>query len=43
MGDRVIKSRRIRWEGHVARVERKRAVYRVLVVKVKQATWKTHA
>jgi hypothetical protein len=34
LGDRVIKSRRIRGEGHVERVERRRAIYRVLVVKV---------
>ena len=28
---RVIKSRRIRWAGHVARMEKGRGVYRVLV------------
>ena len=30
---RVIKSRRMRWAGHVARMVEKRGVYRVLVVK----------
>ena len=30
---RVIKSRRMRWAGHVARLGEKRAVYRVLVGK----------
>ena len=30
---RVIKSRRMRWTGHVARVEESRGVYRVLVGK----------
>jgi hypothetical protein len=29
----VIKSRRIRWEGHVARMGKSRCVYRVLVGK----------
>ena len=29
----VIKSRRLRWPGHVARMEEKRGVYRVLVWK----------
>jgi hypothetical protein len=29
--DRVIKSRRIRWDGHVARMGERRSVYRVLV------------
>jgi hypothetical protein len=29
----VIKSRRIRWAGHIARTEEGRAVYRVLVEK----------
>jgi len=28
---RVVKSRRIRWAGHVARIEEGRGVYRVLV------------
>jgi hypothetical protein len=28
---RVIKSRRMRWEGHVARIEEGRGVYRVVV------------
>jgi hypothetical protein len=30
---RVIKSRRMRWAGHVARMEERRVVYRVLVGK----------
>ena len=30
---RVIKSRRMRWAGHVARMEESRGVYRVLVGK----------
>ena len=30
---RVIKSRRIRWEGHVVRMEEKRRIYRVLMEK----------
>jgi hypothetical protein len=30
---RVIKSRRMRWAGHVARMGKRRAVYRVLVGK----------
>ena len=30
---RVIKSRRMRWAGHVARMDEERAVYRVLVGK----------
>jgi len=30
---RVIKSRRMRWEGHVARMGERRSVYRVLVGK----------
>jgi hypothetical protein len=29
----VLKSRRMRWEGHVARMEERRDVYRVLVGK----------
>ena len=32
--DRVIKSRRIRWAGHVARMGKKTGVYRVLVGKL---------
>jgi len=32
---RVIKSRRMRWAGHVARMEEERGVYRVLVGKPK--------
>jgi hypothetical protein len=30
---RIIKSRRMRWEGHVARIEEKRNTYRLLVGK----------
>jgi hypothetical protein len=30
---RVIKSRRMRWEGHVARMGKSRSVYRVLMGK----------
>jgi hypothetical protein len=30
---RIIKSRRMRWEGHVARMEEKRNVYKLLVEK----------
>jgi hypothetical protein len=30
---RIMKSRRIRWEGHVVRIEEKRIAYRLLVVK----------
>jgi hypothetical protein len=30
---RIIKSRRMRWAGHVARMEEKRNAYRLLVVK----------
>jgi acyl-coenzyme A thioesterase PaaI-like protein len=30
---RVIKSRRMRWEGHVARMGERRGVYRILVAK----------
>jgi hypothetical protein len=29
----IIKSRRIKWAGHVARIRGKRSIYRVLVVK----------
>jgi hypothetical protein len=38
-----MKSRRIRWAGHVGRMRGKRGVYRVLVGKpeVKETTWKT--
>ena len=32
---RVIKSRRMRWTGHVARVRKRRGIYRVLVGKPK--------
>ena len=38
---RVIKSRRMRWAGHVAHMGDKRSVYRVLVGK--QTTWETQA
>ena len=36
---RVIKSRRMRWAGHVARMGERRGVYRVLVGK--ETTWET--
>jgi hypothetical protein len=40
---RVIKSRRMRWSGHVARMGR-RGLYRILVGKRgKETTWKTQA
>jgi hypothetical protein len=40
---RVIKSRRMRWAGRVARMGERRGVYRVLVrnPEGKEATWKT--
>jgi hypothetical protein len=39
----VIKSRRIIWAGHVARVGERRGVYRVLVGKPEgETTWKAH-
>ena len=38
----VIKSRRKRWAGHLARIGKRRGVYRVLVGKPKRkTTWKT--
>jgi hypothetical protein len=42
---RQIKSRRMRWVGHVARMEEERKVYRVLVVKpeIKGTTRKAEA
>jgi hypothetical protein len=42
---RVIKSRRMRWMGHVARMGKGRSVYRVLVGKPesKETTGKTYA
>ena len=39
---RVIKSGRVRWVGHVARVVANRGVYRVLVGKT-GTTWETQA
>jgi hypothetical protein len=39
---RQIKSRRMRWAGHVARMGGKRNVYRVLMGR-KETTWKTKA
>jgi hypothetical protein len=38
---RMIKSRRMRWAGHVARMGEKRNVYRILVVKPEETTGKT--
>jgi hypothetical protein len=41
---RVIKLRRMRWAGHVARVMERRGVYRVFVGKRrKETTWETPA
>jgi len=42
---RAIKSRKMRWTGHVARMGKRRGVYRVLVGKPegKELTWKTQA
>jgi len=41
---RVIKSRKIRWVGHVARMGERRGVYRVLVGKTGyETTWETQA
>jgi hypothetical protein len=42
---RQIKSRRMKWAGHVARMGEKRNVYRVLMGKPegKRSTWKTKA
>jgi hypothetical protein len=40
---RQIKSRRMRWVGHVARMGGKRNVYKVLVGKPEETTWKTKA
>ena len=42
---RVIKSTRMRWEGHVARIVESSSVYRVLMGKPKgkRKTWKTQA
>ena len=42
---RVIKSRRMRWAGHVTRMGERRGVYRVLVGKPegKETTWETQA
>jgi len=42
----VIKSRRMKWAGHVARIVERRGVYRVLVGRLegkKETTWKTQA
>jgi hypothetical protein len=38
---RVIKSRRLRWAGHVARMGERRGAYRALVGR--ETTWKTQA
>ena len=42
---RVIKSRKIRWAGHVVRIGDRRGVYRVLDGETlgKETTWKTQA
>jgi hypothetical protein len=38
---RQVKSRRMRWAGHVERMGEKRKVYKVLVGKSLTTTWKT--
>jgi hypothetical protein len=38
-----IKSRRMRWAGHVARMGEESKVYKVLVEKPEETTWKTTA
>jgi hypothetical protein len=42
---RQVKSRRMRWAGHVARMGEERKVYKVLVgeARRKETTWKTKA
>jgi hypothetical protein len=40
---RVIRSRRMRWVGHVARIGEERSAYRILVGRGKDITWKTQA
>jgi len=40
---RVIRSWRIRWAGHVARIGERKGVCRVLVGNLRETTWKTHA
>ena len=42
---RVIKSRRMRWAGHVARMGKSRGVYRVFggETRGKETTWKAQA
>jgi len=39
----MIKSRKMRWEGHIARMGERRGVYSVLVGKTEQTTWETQA
>jgi hypothetical protein len=40
----VIKSRRMRWAGHIAQIRERRGIYRVLVGKPEgEATWETQA
>jgi hypothetical protein len=38
---RIIKSRRMRWTGHIARMGKKRNAYRILVGKPEETTGKT--
>jgi hypothetical protein len=38
---RIIKSRRMRWAGHVARMGEKRNPYRILVGKLEETTGET--
>jgi hypothetical protein len=40
---RQIKSRRLRWAGHVARMGEERNVYKVFMEKPEQITWETKA
>jgi hypothetical protein len=42
---RVVKSRRLRWAGHVARMGKRRGTYMILVGETleKETTWRTQA
>jgi hypothetical protein len=40
---RKIKSRRMRWVGHIACMGERRGMYRVLVGKPNETTWETQA
>jgi hypothetical protein len=39
---RIIKSRRMRWAGHVTRMEEKRNTYRLVVGKPEGKSWLTY-